>query len=83
MDAQSNSAGIARGTTLKDDLEEGLQCSHAAFGQLAALLCIAKDMAPNHSQLRKLLELGWHTACDMENHVCCILDQLPSEEVPE
>lgn len=63
---------------LEERLEDGLRCSFSAFEQLAALLCVVKDMAPEHSQLRKLLELGWYVACDMENHVDCILEQLPA-----
>jgi len=67
-----------RPASLEERLEDGLCCSLSAFGQLGALLFAAKDMAPAHSQLRKLLDLGWHVAGDMENHVGGVLDQIPA-----
>jgi hypothetical protein len=68
---------------LEERLEDGLRCSFSAFQQLATLFFVAKNMAPEHSHLCKLLELGWHVAGDMENHVCGILDQFSSPGVPE
>lgn len=68
---------------LAEQLEDGLRCSLDTFGQIAALLYVAKEMAPEHSPLRKLLDLGWYVASDMENHVDCILEQLPADEVTQ
>ena len=72
-----------RPSQLEVRLEEGLRCSFSTFQQLATLFFVAKSMAPEHSHLCKLLELGGHVAGDMENHVCGILDQLSSPGVPE
>ncbi|MBN9698482.1 MAG: hypothetical protein J0L85_22055 [Zoogloea sp.] len=83
MTNRTTDAAEQRPAPLKECLEDGLCCSLSTFGQLGALLCVAKDMAPEHSRLRKLLELGWHVAGDMENHVGGVLDLLSADEVTQ
>lgn len=59
-----------------DDVESSMNCCSDAFGQLAALLLVIKEKAPECSEISKLAALGWSVACDMDNFAGAVLEQM-------
>lgn len=59
-----------------NDVECCLRECSDAFGQLAALLRVIKDKAPECSDAGKLAALGWASACDMDNFAASTLEQM-------
>ena len=50
-----------------DEIENGLKLCADAFGQLAALLEVIREKAPEHSDVAKLAALASSVAFDMGN----------------
>lgn len=59
-----------------NDVESCLSCCADAFAQLAALLHVIKDKAPEHSDAGKLAALGWSVASDMEEFAGTAVEQM-------
>lgn len=73
-----NAKTPAAASISNDDIETCLTYCTQAFAQLEALLHVIKQQAPEHSITARLASLGEHLACEMENQVDCILEQLPA-----
>ncbi|RTL34314.1 MAG: hypothetical protein EKK49_08825 [Rhodocyclaceae bacterium] len=59
-----------------NDVECCLNSCAESFAQLAALLQVIKDKAPEYSDAARLAALGWSVACDMENFAGSTLEQV-------